>query len=150
MVKIFLISLLFTISGWAGSLDLAKIKDINGQALSLKTSSDQVFLYFWAYWCPDCETKFKTFFPKYKDSIAASVITINTDSKENKVRGFIEKNKINLPVVMDTEKIFRKWAAVNAVPGWAVLQKEANGEYKLLSSQNGFDEDQVKKVLNLK
>lgn len=150
MVKIILSLLLFfSLKSFAATLDLSNMKDLNGKPISIDEKQDKIFLYFWAYWCPDCEGKIKSYFPKNQDRIKIPVITINTDSKENKVRGFVEKNNMSLPVIMDMDKTIRKFTSINGVPGWALLAKEKTGLYKLISSQNGFDEAEVSKILNI-
>ena len=131
-------------------IDLATLKDIDGKALVIDQKSDKVLFYFWAYWCPDCEGKFTNFFPQHKDQIKMPIITINTDSKENKTRGFIEKHKIMLPVVVDLDKSIRKLAVVNGVPAWALLIKQKDGKYKITKSKVGFDESEVKKIMEIK
>ncbi len=153
MVKLFsIIALVFSLQLKAEDkiIDLGALKDIDGKVLVIDPKSEKVFLYFWAYWCPECEGKFTNFFPKYKDQFKFPIITVNTDSKENKTRGFIEKHKITMPVVVDLDKSIRKLASVNGVPAWAILQKQQDGKYKITESKVGFEESEVKKILDIK
>ncbi len=149
IVFLFLILVSSILSANEKIIDISNLKDINGQNLKLEAKSDKVFLYFWAYWCSDCEGKFTKFFPMSQGKIKIPIVTVNTDSKENKVRGFIEKHNITLPVLMDYDKSIRKLAAVNGVPGWALLKKQMDGRYLIVNSQTGFDESEVKKVLEI-
>ncbi len=146
-----IISFLFSINLQAEEklIDLASLKDINGQALKIEPATDKVFLYFWAYWCPECEDKFTNFFPQNLSKIKIPIITVNTDSKENKVRGFIEKHNLKLPILMDSDKQIRKLALINGVPGWTLLTKQKDGRYVIALSKTGFDESEVRKVLGL-
>ncbi len=153
MVKFFsIIALTFSLQLKAEDkiIDLGTLKDIDGKVLVIDPKSEKVFLYFWAYWCPECEGKFTNFFSKYKEQFKFPIITINTDSKENKTRGFIEKHKITMPVVVDLDKSIRKLASVNGVPAWAILQKQKDGKYKIGESKVGFEESEVKKILDIK
>jgi peroxiredoxin len=153
MVKIVLvISFIFGLQLKAEDkiIDLATYKDIDGKKITVDQKTEKVFLYFWAHWCPDCEGKFTGFFPKYKEQIKIPVITINTDSKENKVRGFIEKNKVKMPVIMDLDNSIRKLAGVNGVPAYAILIKQKDGKYKITESKVGLDESDLMKALDLK
>lgn len=149
IVFLFLILVSSILSANEKNIDMFKLKDINGQILKIDAKSDKVFLYFWAYWCTECEGKFTNFFPLAQSKIKMPVVTVNTDSKENKVRGFIEKHNVTLPVLMDTDKSIRKLAGVNGVPGWALLKKQMDGRYLIVNSQTGFDESEVKKVLEV-
>lgn len=153
MVKFFSIFiLLFSLQLKAQNkiVDLSILKDIDGKAIVLDAKTEKVFLYFWAYWCPECEEKFTKFFPENIEKIKMPVLTINTDSKENKVRGFIEKHNVKLAVIMDSDKNFRKSAAVNGVPAWALLTKQKDGKYLITESKVGFETSEVKKILDLK
>ncbi len=153
MVKYFTALVLFfsiQLNAQNKTIDLAVLKDIDGKAIVLDAKTEKVFLYYWAYWCPECEEKFTKFFPENIEKIKIPILTVNTDSKENKVRGFIEKHKIKLAVIMDLDKSLRKSASVNGVPGWALLIKQPNGQYLIQESKVGFEVSEVKKILDLK
>ncbi len=150
IIFVILFSLSFHLNAEEKLIDLGSLKDINGQVLKIEPSSEKVFLYFWAYWCPECEDKFTSFFPQNRGQIKIPVITVNTDSKENKVRGFIEKHNLSLPILMDSDKKIRKLASVNGVPGWALLTKQKDGRYIIAQAKTGFDEVEVKKALDIR
>lgn len=153
MVKIILIFSMIWSLGLKAEIkliDLSAYKDIDGKVLAIDPKSEKVFLYFWAYWCPDCEGKFTSFFPENVSQIKIPIITINTDSKESKTRGFIEKHKLTMPVVVDADKSIRKLAQVNGVPAWALLTRHKNGQYTITDSKVGFEESEVKKILGIK
>lgn len=149
MSFVLFIFLCFQVQAQDKKIDLSLLKDLNNQNLKIDSKDTKVFLYFWAYWCPDCETKFTNFFPENLQKIKIPIITINTDSKENKTRGFIEKHKILLPVVIDKDKSLRKVCAVNGVPSWAILTRQPDGMYLVTDSKVGFDESEVKKILGI-
>jgi peroxiredoxin len=142
--------LILSLRANAESISLKDYKNMNNELVKIEDNQEEVFLYFWAYWCPTCEDKLNNFFPKNKLAFKIPVITINTDSKIKKVSSFIEKHKIELQVILDSDKVIQRFSKVNGVPAWAHLKKNNEGKFELLDSATGFDEIKVKKILGVK
>ncbi len=148
-IKTVIFLLFMSFQCFANTIDIKNLKDIDQKKVELTGNENKLFLYFWAYWCPECEGKIKKFFPENMNKTKIQIITVNTDSKENKVRNFIEKHQMKMTVVMDTEKSLRRAAQVNGVPAWAILSKK-DDRWIVEKSKVGFDEDEVRKVLEIK
>ena len=61
---------------------------------------------FWATWCEPCKKELPALaeaYSKHKDE-GLVVIGLNVDSDASKVPGFLEKNPLPFPVILDTDK----------------------------------------------
>ena len=62
-------------------------------------------LNFWALWCPYCLEEmpvFEKFYQEYKDH-NFTIITVNIEDSHEKVKAFVESEKLTFPVLMDKE-----------------------------------------------
>jgi hypothetical protein len=146
LFSILVLSLLTTYAQANVHVELDKIKPMNKATFS-HTESPYLFTYFWATWCEECKEKFNDYFPQHVADFKIPVVAVNTDSSEKRVENYLEKTSIPFPVMMDTDKKLRLGTQVNAVPGWALLKKNAKGEYEVVQSKNSFDKEEVLKLV---
>jgi peroxiredoxin len=108
-----------------------KLTDLNGQKISLADYKGKVlFLNFWATWCPPCRAEIPDFVKAYAEQKANGLeilgISLDTKGKET-VTAFVEKYKINYPVVLEsrqtTEKIINDYQPGQYIPATIIIDK---------------------------
>lgn len=132
----------------AANLDGIQLVDLNGKTVQLSQEKDKRLVIFWATWCDECRSKLSHELLELNARKDVSVITVNTDKDDERVREFVEKEKISLPVYRDPNKVLRKELKVFSVPHWALYKKNAKtGLSELVESQPAFDYQQILKLL---
>jgi peroxiredoxin len=109
-----------------------KVTDLNGKSISLSDYEGKVlFLNFWATWCPPCRAEIPDFVEVYgrEKPKGLEILGISLDTKpKDVVVAFVEKLKINYPVVLETrsatEKIVLDYEMGNAIPVTIVIDKK--------------------------
>lgn len=104
-----LFALLFvtTLLNAQDKLDL-KLNSINNEDIQLKTlySNGPLIVNFWATWCQPCKAEIphlNKLLQKYSEK-GLSIVGINQDSQKSvsKVKSFVSAQKIEYPIVLDT------------------------------------------------
>jgi peroxiredoxin len=92
-----------------------KLTDINGKTISLSDYKGKVlFLNFWATWCPPCRAEIPDFVEAYGQEKAKGleILGVSLDTKgKDVVAAFVEKYKINYPIVLETRKTIEQLIA---------------------------------------
>ena len=147
MKIILLVSLIIGMHASAEDIvNLSSLTELKN-ASSLEKIEGNILVYFWASWCPDCREKLGGALGKLQTELpGVHVLTVNTDREESKGLGFIESEKISLPVYRDKERALSKALKLFAVPAWAVLKKGKEG-WKVLMSSTGSDLATIKQQL---
>jgi peroxiredoxin len=109
-----------------------RVTDLSGKSISLADYKGKVlFLNFWATWCPPCRAEIPDFVEVYgqNKSRGLEIIGISLDTKDNEaIAAFVEKYKINYPVVLEsrkaTEKIIADYEPGQYVPTTIVIDKQ--------------------------
>ena len=110
------------------------VKDLKGREISLSNYSGKVvFLNFWATWCGPCKAEIPDFieaYKQYKDK-GMEIIGISVDRISPKsVLKFVEKYKINYPVVMSTDKIQKDYEPGPYIPTTIIIDQEGKIKHK--------------------
>ena len=124
------------------------LEDLNGKKTTLQTDKNKLLVVFWATWCPDCKEKLRTTLPELARRPDVSVLTINTDADAARVRAYVEREKVAVPVLRDPNKELRKELKVVAVPHWAVyLRRTAKNDWTLKDGGPAYDEARIQEAL---
>ncbi len=84
-----------------------ELKDLNGKTVRLSDYRGKVvFLNFWATWCPYClreRSELEEARNEMKKYGRAEILTVNMMESKKQVQEYIKKEKLDLPVLLDTE-----------------------------------------------
>ncbi len=117
------------------------VKDLRGRKISLSDySGEVVFLNFWATWCPPCRDEIPGFvevYKQYKDK-GMEIIGISLDDRVNpeSVLKFVEKYKINYPIIMGTEKIRNDYDPGPYIPTTIIIDQEGKIRHRHIGYMN--------------
>mgnify|MGYP001033631536 CR=1 FL=1 len=109
-----------------------KVTDLTGKSISLSDYRGKVlFLNFWATWCPPCRAEIPEFVEVYGEQKAKGleILGISLDSKgKEAVAAFVNKYKINYPVVLETrnmtEKLVNDYRPGQFIPTTIIIDKQ--------------------------
>jgi len=132
-VLVFLLAFVITTSG---ALSYASDKeapdftltDLSGKTISLSDLKGKViFVNFWATWCGPCRHEIPDFIEFYKENKDNGVVIlgVSVDKSANKVRDFVEENKINYPIAMATNEMVGDYKPGKFIPTTIII--DTNG-----------------------
>jgi thiol-disulfide isomerase/thioredoxin len=134
----------------SGSSDpFAPLTGLDGKPAQLDSAKKQRLVVFWGTWCDECRAKLSKELVQLNQRADVQVVTVNADRDDDRVREFVAKEHIQLPVLRDPTKAFRKELRVFSVPHWALYRKKALG-YELVTSEGAFEYGHVVAALEAK
>ena len=93
--------------------------DLEGKAIDLKAMKGRVLVVnFWATWCEPCRDEMPSL-ERLRGKLAGKpfdVITVNFGESAERVAQFLGKEKVTLPVMLDTQKETAKDWGVGGLP----------------------------------
>ncbi len=96
---------------------------VTSQGQEIELDKENVLLYFWATWCPDCKHTLQTVLPKF-DTKNLQIISVNTDVSDKDIEQYRQDNKIIIVSISDEDKKIRKQFKVYSVPTAVLLKKD--------------------------
>lgn len=108
-----------------------------GAPFSLKQLRGKVVLVnFWATWCEPCITEMPVL-QRLRNELAASgfeVLAVNYQEGPARIGGFVEKMKLTLPVVRDTDgSVARSWGA-RVFPASYLVDRDGNIRHSVIGA----------------
>lgn len=121
------------------------LPNLKGEQISLSDyRGDIVFLNFWATWCGYCDEEMPYFQHMIDKNDDLTVLAVNVQEPEAKVRNYIEKGGYSFPVLLDMEGEIGGDYLVGGLPTTYLIDKEGN----LLSQIPGMmTQDQMEEIL---
>ncbi len=114
----------------------------NGKVVELsKLKGKVVLVNFWATWCPPCRAEIPDFIKVYSTykSKGFEIVGIALDEEGwSKVIPFIEKAKMNYPIVLGTAEVVQLYGGIEAIPTTFIVDKNgyiAGRQVGLLSKE---------------
>lgn len=106
-----------------------KLKDLNGKELSLSDlKGKNVFLNFWATWCPPCRGEMPEIEKLYQETKNSDLVIVAVEIGEplNDVKTFIDENNYSFEVLLDTDQKVSAQYGISGVPTSLFIDKEGN------------------------
>jgi peroxiredoxin len=105
------------------------LKDMNGKEISLSSikGKEKIVIFFWAIWCPHCQTALKRLNQQpgnYK------LVTINIAESQEKVKAFMQRNGYNFVVLFDQDQEVALSYDVVGIPTFFEIDQDLNITYK--------------------
>jgi thiol-disulfide isomerase/thioredoxin len=121
------------IKPWTLAAPRLVLMDLEGKSFDLADLRGRVVVVnFWATWCVPCRDELPSL-QRLRDRMSGKpveVITVNYGEMAERVRPFLEKEGLGLPVVLDTQKdAGREWG-VGGLPMTFVVDAKGRGRYR--------------------
>jgi peroxiredoxin len=97
-----------------------------------------VLMIFWAAWCPSCREEIPVIekhFSGRQDQVAILLLAIDGD-KEKRVRRYVQKEKITLPVLLDAREKVARTFGVTFIPVVFLIDREGGVIGKIVGERD--------------
>jgi peroxiredoxin len=124
-----------------------KLKDLEGKELSLSDlKGKKVFLNFWATWCPPCKAEMPEIEKLYQETKNSDLVIVAIEIGEplDTVKPFIDSNKYNFKVLLDSDQSVSSKYNISAIPTSYFIDADGNIVSK---SVGGMNIDQMKAAI---
>jgi peroxiredoxin len=103
------------------------LKNLDGKPTSLSDFKGKpVLMIFWARWCPSCCEEIPVldkYFSERQGQVAILLLAIDGE-KEKRIRRYVEKKKITLPVLLDAKEKVARAFGVTFIPVVFLIDRE--------------------------
>lgn len=128
-------------------LEFSRILNFKNPSAKLSDFGSKVVLIdFWATWCAPCIASFPHLEELQKKfSADLQVITITGES-EDRIKKFLEKRKVNLPIVIDAKRELENYFPHRTVSHTVIIDKD--GIIRAITTPSEVSEEIIKKVIS--
>ena len=114
------------------------LRDTAGKNISLSAFKGKVVLLnFWATWCPPCRAEMPALNKLYREkkNRGLEIIAVSTDRSVSSVKDFLEKHKVDFPILFDEDRTAVKLYRVFSMPTTFLIDRNGTvvekfyGEY---------------------
>lgn len=106
------------------------LQDMEGNTVKLSDFRGKiVILNFWAVWCKYCVQEMPDFNDLNQSLIEENdvvILAINSQESKDKVKGFLDKNKLSLKVLLDTDGAVTQAYGITGFPTTFVLNRDGS------------------------
>lgn len=124
------------------------ITDLDGNEVSLSDfRGKKVFLNFWATWCPPCKAEMPEIEKVYQETKDSDLVILAVEIGEplDTVKTFIEDNKYNFKVLLDSDKDIATTYGISAIPTSFFIDEDGN----IISKRvGGMTYDEMKEYID--
>jgi peroxiredoxin len=103
------------------------LTSLSGDTVTLSALKGQVvFLNFWATWCPPCRKEMpsmEVLYQRFRGK-GLQMLAVDIQEKEAGVRRFIQEQKLNFPVLLDTSGKVSGGYGIEAVPTTFIIGRD--------------------------
>jgi peroxiredoxin len=111
------------------------LRDTEGRAHDLAAYRGKVVLInFWATWCEPCRQEMPSI-QRLRDRLAGrpfAVLAVNVDEPDARVRRFLKQTGLDLPILMDPDKIVTREWGVRVLPVTFIVGPDGRVRYRLV------------------
>ena len=128
------------------------LENNKGETIRLSSFSKKVIiLNFWATWCGPCRQEIPDFVNLYKEynDDGLEIIGVSVDqSGWDAVKPFMERYKINYPVLMYNYQVIMDYGGIQGIPTTFFINRNGEIVEKIVGMRpNSYFEERVKKLL---
>jgi thiol-disulfide isomerase/thioredoxin len=137
---------------WSGPTPALELKDLEGQGHRLGDYRGRVVLLnFWATWCTPCRDEMPSI-GELKRKLAGrpfSVLAVNVDEPDSRVRKFLTEVPLDFPVVLDPGGRTSKAWSVRILPASYVVAPDGRIYYVVIGELDWGSERAVRMITEL-
>jgi len=125
------------------------LENLQGEEVSLSDFSGKITIVnFWSLSCPYCIAEMPDLDSAYEELMkgeTARIITVNIGDSKEAVEKYIDENKFNLPVLLDTKGEVSRTYGVNSIPITFFVDKDGSA-YGYIAGQT--DKDTILRIID--
>ncbi|HEY8890892.1 MAG TPA: TlpA disulfide reductase family protein [Clostridium sp.] len=116
-----------------------KLKDLDGKELSLSDlKGKNVFLNFWATWCPPCKAEMSEIERLYQETKNSDLVIVAVEIGEplSTVKSFIDSKKYNFKILLDSDQSVASKYNIASIPTSYFIDVDGNIISKNIGGMN--------------
>jgi peroxiredoxin len=129
------------------------LKTLDGGSVSLaELRGKVVMVHFWATWCPPCVEEIPTLDRLHHSPMGKDfeMLAVNEDEGgEGAVASFLQQNKLNLPVLVDTGSDVARRYGTYKLPETYIVDRQGVVRYKAIGPRDWTDPASIQIVQNI-